>query len=126
MRCLPEVLRSELSDVSVFSDFDNVLEVHDDVPGTIDGVLQKVISSEERLSSEEEEEETVAVPKEPPTHQKAVQCINELERYVFVLYNQPEMIETLFGLCRKIESEWARSKIEKSKQSLVTDFFTKQ
>ena len=110
--------------MSVFSDSDNVLEVHDDVPGTIYGVLQKVIYSEERLSSEEEE--TVAVPKEPPTHQKAVQCINELERYVSVLYNQPEMIETLFGLRRKIESEWAPLKIEKSKQSLVTDFFTKQ
>jgi hypothetical protein len=71
-----------------------------------------------------EEEVETSVCEEPPTHQKAIHCVQELERYVFT-YNQPELIETLFGLRREIEREWANSKMKSKRQCLVTDFLLK-
>jgi hypothetical protein len=49
----------------------------------------------EETSSEEEVETSVC--EEPPTHQRAIHCVQELERYAFA-YNQPELTETVFGL----------------------------
>ncbi|KAJ4426087.1 hypothetical protein ANN_26896 [Periplaneta americana] len=40
LRCLPEVFRIELPDIDVLGNFGNILEVHDDVSDTIEGVLK--------------------------------------------------------------------------------------
>jgi hypothetical protein len=47
----------------------------------------------------------------------AAQCVQELERYAFA-HNQPEVVETLFGLRQKLEREWTNCKIKKSKKSV--------
>jgi hypothetical protein len=65
--------------------FDNILEVHDDVAGNVDTVVDKVMTSSEvdcEEASLEEEVET-SVCEEPPTHQRAIHCVQELERYAF-------------------------------------------
>jgi hypothetical protein len=86
--------------------FDNILEVHDDVAGNVDNVLDKVMTSEADCEEESLEEEVeTSVCEEPPTHQTAIHCVKELERYAFT-YNQAELIETLFGLRRIIKREW--------------------
>jgi hypothetical protein len=100
INCLPEEHRSQLSDIRYVTMFDNILEVHDDVAGNVDNVLDKVMTSTSLVDCEEassEEEVEVSVCEEPPTHQRALHCVQELEHYAFA-YNQPELIETLFGL----------------------------
>jgi hypothetical protein len=81
INCLPEEYRSQLPDIRDVTMFDNILEVHDDVAGNVDNVLDKVISSEvncEEASSEEAIETSVC--EEPPTHQRSIHCVQELER----------------------------------------------
>jgi hypothetical protein len=80
---------------------------------TSSGVDCEVASSEEEVDT--------SVCEEPPIHQKAIHCVQELQHYAFT-YNQPELIGTLFGLRRKIEREWANSKMKSRRQCLVTDF----
>jgi hypothetical protein len=111
INCLPEEYRSQLSDIRDVITFDNILAVHDDVAGNVNVLDKVMISSEvdcEEASLEEEVETSVC--EEPPTHHRAIHCVQELERYAFA-YNQPELIETLFGLRRIIEREWANSKM---------------
>jgi hypothetical protein len=82
-------------------------------------------SSEFDCEEESSEEEVkTSFREEPPTHPTAINCVQELERYAFA-YNQLELIETLFGLRRKIEREWANSKMKSKRQCLVTDFLIK-
>jgi hypothetical protein len=45
MNCLSEEYRSQLPDVQALSPFDNILEVHNDAAGTIDNVLDKMMTS---------------------------------------------------------------------------------
>ncbi|PSN37106.1 hypothetical protein C0J52_12588 [Blattella germanica] len=131
--CLPEEYRNQLPDVELISTFDNILEVHEDVGETVEHVLQKVISSEVNNSDEssEENEDEGATRGEkndivfPPTHERAIECVKELERYAFK-HNNPGMIETVFGLRRAVENEWTKSKIREKKQCLMTDFFFKK
>jgi hypothetical protein len=121
INCLPEEYRSQLSNIRDVTIFDNILEVHDDVAGNVDNVLDKVMTSSEvnceEASSDEEVETSVC--EEPLIHLRAIYCVQELERYAFS-YNQPELTETLFGLQRKIEREWANSKMKSKRQCLVT------
>jgi hypothetical protein len=113
INCLPEEYQSQLPDIRDVTMFDNILEVHVDVAGHVHNVLDKVMTSSEvdceEASSEEEVETSVC--EEPRAHQKAIHCVQELEHYAFT-YNQPELIETLFGLRHKIEREWANSKMK--------------
>jgi hypothetical protein len=60
------------------------------------------------------------VYKEPPTHQRAAQCVQELERYAFT-HKEPEMVEILFGLQQKLEKEWTNSKIITQKKAMSCD-----
>jgi hypothetical protein len=122
INCLTEEYRSQLPDIRDVTMFDNILQVHDDVAGNVD-VLDKVMTSSETDCEEAslEEEVETSVCKEPPTHQRAIHCVQELECYAFA-YNQPELIETLFELRHKTEREWANSKMKSKRQCLVTDF----
>jgi hypothetical protein len=80
INCLPEEYRSQLPDIRDVTVLDNILEVHDDVAGNVDNILDKVMTSSE-VDCEE-----VEVCEEPPTHQRAIQCVQELERCAFA-YN---------------------------------------
>jgi hypothetical protein len=78
-----------------------------------------------KTSSEVDYEEVeTSVCEEPPAHQRAIHCVQELQRYSFA-YNQPELIETLFGLRHEIESKWANSKTKSKSKCLMTDFLIK-
>jgi hypothetical protein len=127
INCLPEEYRSQLPNIRDVTMFDNILEIHDDVAGNVDNVLDKVKRSSEVDCEEESSEKEVetSVCKEPPTHQRAIYRVQELEHYAFT-YNQPEFTETLFRLLCKIEREWANSKIKSKKLCLVTDSFNKK
>jgi hypothetical protein len=72
-----------------------------------------MITSSEAVCGESSETKKLSVYEEPPTHQRAAQCVQELEWYDFA-HNQPEMVETLFGLRQKLEREWTSSKKKKS------------
>jgi hypothetical protein len=124
INCLPEEYRNQLPDVEALSTFDNILEVHDNAAGTIDTVLDKMTTSNDAVCEESSEEEELSVYEEPPTHQRALQCVQELERHAFA-HNQPEMVETLFRLRQKLEGEWTSYMIEAKRQCPVTDFFTR-
>jgi hypothetical protein len=88
--CLPEEYESQLPNIRNVAMFGNILEVHYVAAGNVDNVVDKVmISSEfdcEEASSEEEVETSVC--EEPPTHQRAIHCIQELERYAFAFTSQ--------------------------------------
>jgi hypothetical protein len=45
--CLPEELRSQLPDIRDVTMIDSILDVHDDVAGNVDNVLDKVMASSE-------------------------------------------------------------------------------
>ena len=123
MELLPEVYRSQLPSIEAIGNFDDILEVHEDVPDTAQELLEKVLSTDDKNEeSSSDEEETISVPESPPTHQRALECIKELENYAFT-HGQPQIIEVLFGLERDIQKQWALSKIKKTKQCLLTDFF---
>jgi hypothetical protein len=47
INCLPEEYRSQLPDIRDVTMFDNILEVHNDVAGNDDNVLDKVMASSE-------------------------------------------------------------------------------
>jgi hypothetical protein len=96
-----------------------LLEVHDDAAGTIDNALEKVMTSNDAVRKESSEEEKLSVYEEPPTQLRAAQCVQELERYAFA-HNQPEIVETFFGLRQKLEREWANSEI-KAKNAMSCD-----
>jgi hypothetical protein len=49
INCLPDEYRNQLPDVQARSTFDNILEVHDDVPGTADNVLDKMTTFKRRF-----------------------------------------------------------------------------
>jgi hypothetical protein len=111
INCLPEEYRNQLPDVQALSTFDNILEVHDNAAGTVDNVLDKMMTSSDTVCEKSSKTEELSVYEEPPTHKRAAQCVQELERHAFA-HNQPEMVESLFGLRRKLETEWTSSKIK--------------
>jgi hypothetical protein len=57
INCLPDEYRNQPPDVQARSTFDNILEVHDDVPGTVDNVLDKMMTSSDALFEESSEDE---------------------------------------------------------------------
>jgi hypothetical protein len=84
-----------------------------------------MVTSSDAVCEESSKEAELSVYEEPPTHKRAVQCIHKLEWYAFA-HNQPEMVETLFRLQRKLEREWTSTKIKAKKQCLVTNIFYKK
>jgi hypothetical protein len=78
-----------------------------------------MMTSSDTVCEKSSKTEELSVYEEPPTHKRAAQCVQELERHAFA-HNQPEMVETLFGLRRKLETEWTSSKI-KSKTAVSCD-----
>jgi hypothetical protein len=77
-----------------------------------------MITSSEAVCEESSKEEELSVYEEPPTHQMVVQCPQKLEWYAFV-HNQPEFVETLFGLQRNLEREWTNSGKFQDKSSVL-------
>jgi hypothetical protein len=79
INCFPEGYRNQLPDVQAVSTFGNILQFQDDVDGTIDDVLDKMMTSSEAVCEESSKEEELSVYEEPPTHQMVVQCPQKLE-----------------------------------------------
>jgi hypothetical protein len=48
--------------------FDNILEVHDDAAGTVDNVLDKMMTSSDAVCEESSETEKLSAYEEPLTH----------------------------------------------------------
>jgi hypothetical protein len=80
INCLPEEYWSQLPYIRDVTKFDNIIDVHKNVAGNADNVLDKVMTSGEvdceEASSEEEVETSVC--EEPPTHQRSIYCIQVL------------------------------------------------
>jgi hypothetical protein len=80
INCLPEEYWCQLSDIRDVTMFDNILEVHNVVAGNVNNVLDKVMTTSEDDCEEEsfEKEVETSACKEPPTHQRAIHCVQEL------------------------------------------------
>jgi hypothetical protein len=49
INCLPDEYRNQLPDVQALLTFDNILEVHEDAAGTVDNVLDKMMTSSDAV-----------------------------------------------------------------------------
>jgi hypothetical protein len=49
INCLPEEYRNQLPVVQALSTFDNIQKFHDDVAGTVDNVLDKMMTSSDAV-----------------------------------------------------------------------------